>query len=159
MNSTVKEWVTKAQADFAMASREMRAGQGRNNDGIYFHAQQCVEKLMKAVLTDRGDVPPKTHELVVLGKLISEREPSWSWNAEELRFLTQGAVILRYPGDTADARGAREAMKYARNLRESLLNLLQKRPPAIPLAGAPDPAPPDGGTPGRAARGHRTTSK
>ncbi|MCY2925918.1 MAG: HEPN domain-containing protein [Planctomycetota bacterium] len=58
MNSTVKEWVDKAQADFAMAGREMRAGRRRSNDGIYFHAQPCIEKLMKAILTDRGDVPP-----------------------------------------------------------------------------------------------------
>jgi HEPN domain-containing protein len=126
MNSTVNEWIAKAQADFAMAGREMRAGRRRNNDGICFHAQQCIEKLMKALLTTRGEVPPKTHDLLVLHGLVSAREPMWSWNANQLRFLTRGAVMVRYPGETADAGEAREAMKYARALRKSLLALLAR---------------------------------
>ena len=124
MNSTVKEWVDKAQADFSMAGREMRAGRRRSNDGIYFHAQQCVEKLMKAVLSDRGDVPPRTHDLVVLGNRVWTLEPSWSWDAAQLRFLTQGAILFRYPGESATPQDARQALAYARKLRDSLLALL-----------------------------------
>lgn len=124
MNGIVKEWVAKAHADFALAGREMRAGRRRSNDGIYFHAQQCIEKLMKAVLTDKGVVPPKTHDLVVLSTELAVHAPLWSWDNAQLRFLTQGAVQFRYPGSTATGADARQAMNYARRLRTALLALL-----------------------------------
>jgi len=50
MNGTVKEWVLKAEADFATAGRELQATTAQNYDAVCFHAQQCVEKLMKALL-------------------------------------------------------------------------------------------------------------
>ena len=45
MNATVKEWIAKAEADFATAGRERRARKNPNYDAICFHAQQGVEKL------------------------------------------------------------------------------------------------------------------
>ncbi len=125
MNSTVREWVAKAEADFAMAAREMRAGRRRNNDGIYFHAQQAIEKLMKAAMIHDDQTPPRTHDLVVLSKLLLAAHTLWRADAKALRFLTQGAVMLRYPGESATAGDARKAMTYARALRKALLDLLQ----------------------------------
>ncbi len=124
MNSVVKEWVAKAQDDFAVASREMRAGPRRSNDAVCFHAQQCVEKLMKALLIQLGECPPKKHDLVVLDSLLSARDASWTWNVTELRLLNQGAVDYRYLGEGAEAADAREAMKYARKLRKTLMSRL-----------------------------------
>jgi HEPN domain-containing protein len=124
MNSVVKEWIAKAQEDFAVASRELRVGRTRSNNAICFHAQQCVEKLMKALLIQLGEHAPKTHDLLALDGLLSARDPSWSASAAELRLLNQGAVEFRYPGDGADAAAAREAMKYARRLHKALLSRL-----------------------------------
>lgn len=122
MNSVVKEWVAKANEDFAVASREMRVGRRRSNDAVCFHAQQCIEKLMKALLIHLGEpFPPKKHDLVFLDGLLAGRDPSWSWKTPDLRFLNQGAVEFCYPGDGADAVDAREAMKYARKLRTALM--------------------------------------
>ena len=39
MNETVKEWVGKAQADFATAGRELRAEASPNFDAVCFHPQ------------------------------------------------------------------------------------------------------------------------
>ena len=48
MNETIREWVAKAEADYATAQRELCVKSSPNYDGVCFHAQQCVEKLMKA---------------------------------------------------------------------------------------------------------------
>ena len=75
MNSTVEEWVAKADADFATAGREIKARRRPNLDAVCFHAQQSVEKLMKALLAHLGTVPPRIHDLVHLDGLLTEACP------------------------------------------------------------------------------------
>jgi HEPN domain-containing protein len=53
MNEVVEEWIAKAEGDFRTASRELVVVDRPNYDAVCFHAQQCIEKLMKAV-TDRA---------------------------------------------------------------------------------------------------------
>lgn len=48
MNATIKEWVDKATGDYHTASRELQVSHEPNFDAVCFHAQQCIEKLMKA---------------------------------------------------------------------------------------------------------------
>ena len=50
MNATVREWITKAEADYWTASRELQVSERPNYDAVCFHAQQCIEKLTKEVL-------------------------------------------------------------------------------------------------------------
>ncbi len=64
MTEIVKEWVRKAEEDFCVARRELRARKNPSYDAVCFHAQQSVEKLMKGLLIQRGKVPPKTHDRV-----------------------------------------------------------------------------------------------
>jgi HEPN domain-containing protein len=71
MPSAVREWVDKADADFRSAQRLLRARKDPDFDGAFFHAQQCVEKLIKAALIRKRIVPPKTHHLIVLHDLLS----------------------------------------------------------------------------------------
>jgi HEPN domain-containing protein len=124
MNETVREWVAKAEADFATAKRELAAKDSPNYDAVCFHAQKCVEKLMKASLILRGITAPKTHDLVQLDHLIRSEWSNWTWPLEDLRFLTRAAVALRYPGESAELDVAEEAVKTAGQLRERLLLLL-----------------------------------
>ena len=46
MNDTVKEWLEKADRDYATAARELKVEDNPNYDAVCFHAQQCIEKLM-----------------------------------------------------------------------------------------------------------------
>lgn len=48
MKPLTQEWVNKAEADFSSAQRELRARKNPNYDAACFHAQQCVEKYIKA---------------------------------------------------------------------------------------------------------------
>ena len=124
MNGTVKEWVDKAEADYAMAQREFAISVHPNFDGICFHAQQCVEKLIKALLIHLGVKPPRTHNLLALDELLAQAHPGWMCPANELRFLTQGAGAFRYPGASAEREDAEYAMTICRRLREALLKLI-----------------------------------
>ena len=54
MSSIVREWIERAESDFRVASRESAVAVDPSYDAVCFHAQQCIEKLMKAVLLDRG---------------------------------------------------------------------------------------------------------
>jgi HEPN domain-containing protein len=124
-SETVKEWMAKAEGDFTVACREIRARRSPNYDAVCFHAQQCVEKLMKALLIHLGVMPPKTHMLLSLDELLGPLCTQWSWAADELRFLSRAAVFLRYPGESARKEDAREALAIAKQMRLRLLSLLE----------------------------------
>lgn len=124
MNGTVKEWVEKAEGDYATAGRELHAVGSPNHDAACFHAQQWIEKLMKGLLINCGVTPPKTHELTVLDRLLAPVRSEWKWEPEELRFLTHAANVFRYPGESASQAEAAQAFEIATRMREGLRALL-----------------------------------
>ncbi len=107
-----------------MATHELASNDRPSFDGICFHAQQCVEKLMKALLIHLGIDPPRTHNLVWLDELLKPVCPNWGALVEDLRFLTQGAGAFRYPGAKADRDDAVQAMAICTRLRSQLLEFL-----------------------------------
>jgi HEPN domain-containing protein len=123
MNDVVREWIDKAEGDYRTATREAQADPP-NYDAACFHAQQCVEKLVKAAVIAQGGSPPKTHDLTVLSRLLSSLAPEWHWPVEELRLLSRSAVIFRYPGESADREEAEAALTVSKAMRERLLALL-----------------------------------
>jgi HEPN domain-containing protein len=124
MNETVREWVAKAEADYATAKRERAVENEPNNDVICFLCQQCIEKLMKAVLVSLPMTFPPTHDLVELGRLLGRVVPKWSWDETELQALSLCAVDYRYPGESADSADAAQAIDICMRAKESLLKLL-----------------------------------
>ncbi len=127
MNATVKEWLAKAEKDFATARRELQVEEDPNFDAVCFHAQQSIEKLMKGLLIHLGITPSKTHDLAFLSQLLAASCPSWSWSQEDLRFLSRAAVAFRYPGEAAEPEDATEAVDIAGRLRNKLLLLFEER--------------------------------
>ena len=79
---------------------------------------------MKALLIHHGAVPPRTHDLTELDRLLSPVSPTWSWQVKELRFLTRAAVAFRYPGESADREEATESLDIATRMRARLRALL-----------------------------------
>lgn len=61
-----------------------------------FHAQQAVEKTLKAVLTVQGIAFRRTHELSELALLLSDQGISLPVSAEQLEALNPYAVVFRY---------------------------------------------------------------
>ena len=54
MKPETEEWVAKADADLATAQREAAVDEAPDFDAVCFHAQQCAEKYLKAVMVESG---------------------------------------------------------------------------------------------------------
>jgi len=125
MNGTVREWVEKAEGDFRTARREFEAVNEPNFDSACFHAQQGVEKLMKAVLIHNKVEPPRIHHLERLYELLLPLYPKLSLDVEQLRDLTSVGMAVRYPGETADREDATTALAICERVRRELKKLLE----------------------------------
>jgi HEPN domain-containing protein len=124
MNDNVSEWVSKAENDYGSAAHERGRGEEANFDLICFLCQQCIEKLMKAVLIQRRLDAPKTHNLVTLNALLAAAIPDWKGDLDELNDLSLGAVDYRYPGESAEVPDAEWAFTTASSLRSRLREIL-----------------------------------
>jgi len=96
MNPAVDEWVSKAEGDFATAGRELRARKSPNYDAVCFHAQQCAEKYLKAVLQENDKRIPKIHFLLELLALILKFDGSYEFLKADLEVLEDYSVKFRY---------------------------------------------------------------
>ena len=118
MKPLTLEWVEKAEGDFISAQREYRARKYPNYDSACFHAQQCVEKYLKARLVEAGKPFSKTHDLAYLAGLLDEKEPFLAAYIQSLRELTDFAVEFRYPGTSAEKEDAKDALKTCKDVRK-----------------------------------------
>ena len=124
MKSAVKAWLQKAEADAISARREFRARKQPNFDSACFHAQQCVEKTIKAVLESGNRPIRKLHDLVVLLAECPECAGLRGLMRDDLELLSQYAVTFRYPGANATREQAALAIKAMDRCCEKLLPLL-----------------------------------
>jgi HEPN domain-containing protein len=124
MTKIVRNWVDKAEDDFVVAQRELRARKSPSYNASCFHAQQCAEKYLKAILQSKKTPFPKTHNLE---KLIDLLPPDVTWLALRPRVipLSLYAVELRYPGADATKAQAQAAMKVCREVRAHARGLLK----------------------------------
>ena len=90
----------KAKADFTASKILYSEFEGGNSeidlDVIYFHLQQCAEKLLKALLSKYQINYPKVHDLEVIFNLIKEHNIQISVNKDLLFELNDFAVEGRY---------------------------------------------------------------
>lgn len=126
--AVVAAWVRKAEHDLTAAGRILRVPRGCPTDAVCFHAQQCVEKYLKGLLTSYGRPFPRTHELKVLWELLPLLgRPGLT--PEEQEALTDYAAATRYPGEQEDVPRAEalRAVRIARRVRREVRAML---PPA-----------------------------
>ncbi len=116
MQPATSEWITKAEGDFNTAMREYRARKFPNYDAACFHAQQCAEKYLKALLQEKNVEFSKTHDLVKLLSLLPEGIGLSALRAS-LAILSTAAVEYRYPGECATRDNAKECLDICKALR------------------------------------------
>ena len=121
MNDTVKEWRDKAEGDYRTARREFDAADSPSYDATCFHAQQSIEKLMKAIMIHHRVVPPRSHNLARLSELLEPLCPGLVLVIEDLNHLTAIGIAVRYPGESADRGDAEEVMQICDRLRDALM--------------------------------------
>lgn len=127
VHAVVAEWVVKAEHDLLTAAHTLKLGANCPTDTVAFHAQQCVEKYLKALLTLHGEEFPRTHNLAQLVALCPPGVLA-RWPLLEQRQLTEYAVVARYPGAGLDITlsEARRAVRIARKIRREVRKLLPK---------------------------------
>lgn len=82
-----------------------------------FHAQQCAEKLLKAILQEREIRFPRTHKLEELAELAAGVAPGFSSLGPDLEWLTEFSVNVRYPEVKVPAPDAERALRVAEAVR------------------------------------------
>ena len=117
MKPITAEWIEKAEGDFALLERESRVRKNPNYDGICFHAQQCAEKYLKAILCEKKASFTKIHDLVTLLEQAVDLKPDFEFFREDLAYLSDFAVSFRYPGESADKEMALSARNRIRKFR------------------------------------------
>jgi HEPN domain-containing protein len=119
-------WVTRAEEDFTLARSALR----RKRPLIYgatFHAQQCVEKYLKALLVAQGLTFPRTHDLAALSDLCRQGGITIPVAQDALDRLAAYAVQVRYPGEDPTLDEAREALQIAQAIRRFVRKSLNPR--------------------------------
>jgi HEPN domain-containing protein len=116
MKNHTAEWVAKAEGDWLTAGRE-KAALPPNRDATVFHAQQCAEKYLKAVLVENEISFPKTHDLEILLDLLAVVNPHWEKLRESAAWLSSLGIEVRYPGRLADDLDAEGSIVRAGEFR------------------------------------------
>ena len=125
--TVLREWLAKADNDLTTAAHTLTLGEDCPTDTVCFHAQQCVEKYIKALLVFRATAFPKTHDIHVLRALLPPKlRPKLESRVQDR--LTQYATVMRYPGAGPDVPlpEARKAVAIARRVRKEVRKRLPR---------------------------------
>jgi len=120
----IKKWILKAENDLKIAKDEMLT-ENPATDAICFHAQQCVEKYLKAYLISKDKEISKTHDILFLIKqcLLIDNEFNYllELNADS---LTSYAVEIRYPEEFyfPSLEEAKEAIEICEKVKQFVIN-------------------------------------
>ncbi len=115
----VKEWTKKAEEDYSAVEELYKISVSRFAAIICFHAQQCAEKHLKALLISSNIEPPRTHSLETLLDLIVDELPELEQCRDMLTDLTPCSVEYRYPGVAATPDDAEYCAQTVRELRKA----------------------------------------
>jgi len=96
LEELIREWMQKAEQDVTSA-RFLLNMRPQPLEVIGFHAQQAVEKSLKAVLVHAGITPPRTHDLVSLHNMCAQQAQIHLDRIDVCARLTPYAVDHRYP--------------------------------------------------------------
>jgi HEPN domain-containing protein len=118
------DWVARAEEDYTIARSALRRKQPLLY-GAGFHAQQCAEKYLKALLVAQGVAFPKIHDLVRLRALCLQAGISVPVDEDALDVLSGCAVHTRYPGMPLSFEDVQEGLKTAQIVRRFARGVLK----------------------------------
>ena len=116
--NVARQWVQKAENDLRTAAQTLKLKRDCPTDNVCFHAQQSVEKYLKALLLTSLIDFPRTHDL---GELVARLPEGMHvpLTEQDQDRLTEYATTTRYPGDyePISMEEARRAVRLARKFR------------------------------------------
>jgi HEPN domain-containing protein len=126
LKPATQEWIEKAEGDYHTALRERRVRRRPNHDAVCFHAQQCIEKYLKALLTEHEMSFPKIHDLVKIGEMCFQITPELKAVEADFDLLSRYAIAFRYPGEQAAPEEAKAAVQALEKVRKLIKKSLKK---------------------------------
>jgi len=96
-NPEALEWYRFAQMDADAATTLNEHSHPRPLEIICYHAQQCVEKMLKGFLVSNSIAPPKKHDLPLLCDMCVDIDSRFGELNDICEFLTVFGVQPRYP--------------------------------------------------------------
>lgn len=126
---SLKEWVERAEHDLITAEHTLTLITDCPFDTVCFHAQQCAEKYLKALLISRGIAFRFTHDLIELIAMLPESDLI-TLGELDVESLNPYTIEGRYPGPWGplDRPEAEAAVAIARKVREAVRLLLPQQP-------------------------------
>lgn len=116
MREEARRWLVQADADLAHARASIRAG---FHFAAAFACHQAAEKWLKGAIIERQRImPPRTHNLVELGRVLAVPEEVLS----DLRLLNPEYATSRYP----DAANGVPAENYDERRATALLQAAER---------------------------------
>jgi HEPN domain-containing protein len=98
LDDVIQGWLERARSDLQLGRAALRT-RGVMPEDACFHAQQCAEKSLKALLLFKGIHFPKTHAIEVLLDLLKAQNVNIPTSVDEAFVLSEYAVQTRYPGE------------------------------------------------------------
>lgn len=126
--SKVADWLVYAENDLKTA----KAALGENvTNNACFHAQQTVEKCLKALLLSEESETPRTHDLLFLLSRARSHKPELLQFDGSVRFLNQFYTPSRYPdafpGSAQDAMPTKEDAEKSIKFAEEVFNFMKSQ--------------------------------
>ena len=127
--SLVRQWVEKAEEDLRTAEHTLTLENDCPYGTVCFHAQQCSEKYLKALLVLYAIPFPKIHDLLELLPLVP-KALAFGIQLSDVAEVNRYAIEGRYPGEwePITRQDAEAAVEVARRVREAVRKHL---PPAV----------------------------
>ncbi len=130
MKESAMAWVEFAKRDLSGA-RELLKNEYLANL-VMFHSQQCIEKLLKAVLEEHSVNVPKIHNLKKLYSLLPKKATeNMTIEEDELDRIDQVYIDSRYPADLGllpsgipTQKEAEQIYNLAENISRHIFNFL-----------------------------------
>ena len=125
INPLTLEEIRAAEEDWATVQILQQALRRDVYHSICFHAQQCVEKYLKAWLQEANLRVPRTHDLNALLDFIVPMHPEWrKWHTDFDTFEPY-AVDVRYGKHLATAAEVENAVRVCTEVRTAIRAVLQ----------------------------------
>jgi HEPN domain-containing protein len=121
----VQEWVNKADEDFGFAVSVIEISPYYSQ--ICFHFHQAAEKYLKAHIIAYDLEFQKIHDLPILLKICSEKDPELKILLDDCKLLNRYYIDTRYPVhwptgyDKGEAQKAKSAAEHIRDVLKTSL--------------------------------------
>ncbi len=131
MKKITQAWLNAAQDDLSVIKEILSRPDLTHITA--FHAQQCVEKILKALLEETGSPVRKTHSLLLLIGMVSDAYPEFSEVDTTLpNLLDQLYTDARYPNELGllpdgkpTLEEASQFSEYAHRIYDRCFEILQ----------------------------------